>query len=219
MKVHIDYAIEKLKRNLLSLAALTEDQLRKSIRALETKDVELARTIIEDDRLVDIREVELEEDCLQILALHQPVAHDLRFVIAVLKINNDLERIADLASNLAERTLQISSEAIPVIPVDFKEMAGLACSMLQGSVDAFINNDALAARAICEADLSVDRLHRENYNFAYRAMQEHPEHSSRMLPMLSISRYLERAADYATNIAEDVVYLVEGKIIRHSDSD
>ncbi|MBT6716503.1 MAG: phosphate signaling complex protein PhoU, partial [Nitrospina sp.] len=164
---------------------------------------------------IDQREVYVEEECLKILALHQPVANDLRLIIAILKINNDLERIADLSVNIAERAVYLSTQARVELPFDLQDMAQKVRSMLKRSLDSLVNRDDKLARQVCEDDDAVDDLNREMYGCVERAIKKDPDNLNSYIQLLSASRYLERMADHATNIAEDVIYLVTGEIIRH----
>jgi phosphate transport system protein len=213
--IHLQREIDLLKKQILSLGAEVEESVRRSVRALATRDSALALRVIDHDIEIDQQEVDVEEECLKILALHQPVANDLRLIIAILKINNDLERIADLSVNIAERTVYLATQDKIAIPFDFPGMADKVQSMLQRSLDALVNADSALARQVCADDDEVDRMNREVYGRVEAAIREHPEQLNGLINLLSASRYLERAADHATNIAEDVIYLVEGVIIRH----
>jgi phosphate transport system protein len=175
--------------------------------------------VIEKDLEIDHSEVEVEEECLRILALHQPVAIDLRFIVAALKLNNDLERIGDLAVNIAERALFLSRVTPPVIPFDFNEMAQRTRDMLKQSLDALVNMDIELARRVCAEDDEVDRINREMYVHVKQAIRQHPHHLEALVHLLSVSRHLERIADHTTNIAEDVIYMIEGEIVRHKTED
>lgn len=212
---HLDKEIEKLKRNTLGLSALVEETVHKAIASVETGDLRLAEQVIESDARIDDIEVDVEEECLKILALHQPVAIDLRFIVGVLKLNNDLERIADLAVNIAEQARPLVSAGARGLPTTIREMARAVESMLGGSLDALVNLDTAAAWAVCAADDAVDSLHRATYGTIKTEIQKDPERTETLIHYLSVSRYLERIADHATNIAEDVIYLVDGDIVRH----
>jgi len=218
MLQHLHREIEKLKTKLLSLGADVEETVYKAVRALDERSAVLADQVIQGDAQVDRFEVFLEEECLKILALHQPVAIDLRFVIAVLKINNDLERIGDLAVNIAERAKFLAGEEMLDAPFDFLSMAEKTRAMLKRSLDALVNMDPRMARDVCAADDEVDRLNREMYGRIQKSMQQHPNRIESLIHYLGVSRYLERIADHATNIAEDVIYMVDGDIVRHRAS-
>lgn len=216
MTTHLSTALEKLKKTLLTVVSLTEDQLTRAIRSFENRDGFLAREVVERDSEVDAMEVDLEEECLKTLALHQPVAFDLRFIVSVIKINNDLERIADLAANIASRCISLQEHLPQKYPFDFVNMAERARSMLKLSIDALIKLDASLARKVCEADEEIDKLHKAHFTLIRESIIAHPEHGKFLIEFLSVSRYLERIADHVTNIAEDVIYLVEGTIVRHT---
>jgi phosphate transport system protein len=186
-----------------------------AVTAIENRDAELANKVILGDTEIDQLEVNLEEDCLKILALHQPVAIDLRFIIAVLKINSDLERIGDLAVNMAERAQFLSGKSPIAIPFDLEGLALKTQKMLRESLDSLVNLNAGLARDVCVTDDEVDAINREMYDLVKAAIRIHPEQVDILIPYLSISRYLERIADHATNIAEDVIYMIEGEIARH----
>jgi phosphate transport system protein len=215
MTLRLHTEIERLKKELLSLGAIVEELLRKSVRALQTRDAALAREVMDADERVDIREVELEEDGLKIIALHQPVASDLRFIVSVLRINTDLERIGDLAVNIAERASYLAGTEALAIPINFSPMAEKAQEMLTKSLDAFVNVDTTLALQVLEMDNNVDEMNRQMYCLVYELIRKNPEDVEVLLHLLSASRHLERIADHATNIAEDVIYLVDGNIVRH----
>ena len=219
MTKHFERELDGLKKELLELSAAVEESVVKSIQSLKDRDETLAREVIDNDDAVDNAEVALEEQCLKILALHQPVAGDLRFIVATLKINNELERVADLAVNIAERSLVIGRQKVIDAPFDFTHMAQKSRSMLTRAIDSIIRLDTVLAHEVCEADDEVDELNRDVYTQVYRLINEHPENAEILINYISVSRHLERIADYATNIAEDVIYLVEGKIIRHQPDD
>lgn len=215
MSAHLISELEQLKRKLLYLGSLSEQSVRKAGLALKALDAQLAREVIMMDHQVDLKEVEIEEDCLKILALHQPVASDLRLVISVLKINNDLERIGDLGVNIAERAIYLSQKPPVPIPFDFESMWQLALDMVKRALDAMVRQDIQLAKKVCEDDDAVDAINKQMYNKVYEGIRKSPEHVESLIHYLSISRHLERVADYATNICEDVIYMIEGKIVRH----
>ena len=215
MPKHLQREIENLKKKLLSLGARIETSVRDATLSIEKRDSKLAQKIIDDDINIDHTEVEIEEDCLKVLALHQPVAIDLRFIVAVLKINNDLERIGDLAVNVAERAVFLATQPKIDISSDLLDMANNAQSMLKNSLDALIKHDAELAHKVCASDDIVDQMNRQMYLKVQEAIIKNPEQISSLIHLLSASRHLERIADHTTNIAEDVIYMVEGQIIRH----
>lgn len=219
MTKHFERELEWLKKELLELSALVEENVVKSIQSLKNRDEVLAREVINSDDVVDHSEVALEEQCLKILALHQPVAGDLRFIISALKINNELARIADLAVNIAERSLVIMRQKVIDAPFDYTHMSQKSRFMLARSIESLIKMDKNLAHEVCQADDEVDELNRQVYQRVYQLIKEQPDNVEILINYISVSRHLERIADYATNIAEDVIYLVEGKIIRHQPDD
>lgn len=215
MSVHLEIEIEKLKNRILSLSEIVEDRVRRALKAVDDKDEDMARDIIEKDAEIDRFEVEIEEDCLKILALHQPVATDLRYLVAILKINNDLERIGDLAVNIAEKVVIIVGKRKKYTAPKFSEIAEKTYEMLRKSLQSLINMDSKLAREVIATDDEVDDINREIYDWAKAKIKENPKDITALLTQLSISRHLERIADQTTNIAEDVIYLIEGAIVRH----
>lgn len=215
MSLHMHREIEKLKKKILALSAYVEESVQRAVKALEERDARLAGRVIESDDEIDRMEVDLEEDCLKVLALHQPVANDLRFIIAVLKINNDLERIGDLATNIAERASTLAGVDRADIPIDLRAMAEKVQWMLKTSLDALVTENDRLAYQVCTSDDIVDKIHRESFARIEEAMRKSPEKIGTYLQVLSVSRQLERIADHTTNIAEDVIYMLEGKIVRH----
>jgi phosphate transport system protein len=215
MAIHLQRDLEHLQRDLIALAADVEEAVHKAIRALRQRDAELARQVIEGERQIDLEENQLEEECLKMLALHQPVAIDLRRIVAGIKINTELERMADLAEDIAERTVRLTE--LPVIPVpeELQRMTDLTTTMVRESLDAFVNLDAQQARRVCRLDDEVDRYNEAIIDELLEVMRAAPEMVEPGLSLFSATRHLERIADHATNIAEDVVYLVEGEIVRH----
>jgi phosphate transport system protein len=215
MKWHLQREIDKLKKKILSLGAMVEERVRMAIEAHAKRDGDLAKKIIESDREIDVLEVEMEEECLKILALYQPVAVDLRFISAIIKINNDLERIGDEAVNIAQRVETISKRPPVKVPFDFTIMAERTEAMLKGSLDAMVNLDADLAYKICLMDDEVDEINRSIYDKIKEALHHETDNTGVLINLFLISRHLERIADHATNIAEDVIYMIEGKIPRH----
>jgi phosphate transport system protein len=215
MPKHLERDLENLQQDLLSLASSVEEAIHKATRALQNRDAQLGQQVIDGDNVIDEEENHLEEECLKMLALHQPVAVDLRRIVSALKINTELERMADLAEDIAERAAHLSS--LPEIPVSAKvgRMADLTTSMVRQSLDAFVNLDGRLARMVCRLDDEVDRYNQEIIEELIGIMRRSPELVEPGLSLFSATRHLERIADHATNIAEDVVYMVEGEIIRH----
>ncbi len=217
MTMHFFKEIERIKSRILALGALVEARLQMAVTALVEGNVELARQVIDTDVELDEKEVDLEEECLKVLALHQPVAIDLRFVVAALKINGDLERIGDLAVNVAERSLFLITRPRAPVAFDFPAMAGKVQRMLRRGIEALVNLDVKAASAVWASDDAVDAMNRDVYALIKQGLAEHPdpENINKLIHILGISRDLERIGDHATNIAEDIIYMIEGKIIRH----
>lgn len=217
MTINFQRELNKIKKMILSLGAMVEERVRMATKAVELKDTNLAEKIIKSDYEIDEFEVEVEEECLKILALYQPVAVDLRFLICVIKINNDLERVADEAVNIAERVQVIAKRQRLDVPFNHSLMAEKSEYMLKKSLDALVNMDVDIALRVCTLDDDVDNMLNEAYDVVNQAIDEHPDRVSYLINLLLVSRHLERIADHATNIAEEVIYLVEGEIVRHGN--
>jgi phosphate transport system protein len=215
MTKHFQTEIDRLKKKILHLASLVEESLQMAVRAVTERDVELADRVVNGDPAIDSLEIEVEEDCLKILALHQPVAADLRYVVAVLKINSDLERIADLAVNIAERTRDQARNAHMAVAFDLTAMLDRTVMMVRKSVDALVGQDTIKAQEVRAEDDAVDDMHRSTFRLIQQLIRENPDKVEYLVCLLSVSRNLERIADHATNVAEDVVYMIEGEIVRH----
>ena len=207
--------IDKLKQSFLLLGAEVEEGFRKAIRSVETRDGDLANDIIRLDRKIDMMEIDLEEECLKILALHQPVASDLRFIVTVLKVNNDLERIGDLSVNIAEVALLLSKHDEIPLPFDFPTMSEKTGKMLENSLDALVHRNTDLANKVLVADDEVDAINRAARHQVIDEILQGNKNAETLIDSLRISRALERIADLSTNIAEDVIYLVTGEIARH----
>lgn len=215
MSIHLFRDLENVQKRVLTLAAAVEEVVEKSIRALIERDADMARALMASDTSIDLEENQIEEECLKILALHQPVAVDLRRVATIVKINSDLERMADLAVNIAERALSLAQGPEVAVPFLFRQMTDLTITMVRDSLDSFLKLDVTLAKRVCRMDDEVDRYNREIIDYVSEYIKESPANVDPGLHLFSAARQLERIADHATNIAEDVVYLVEGKIIRH----
>ncbi len=215
MKTHMQREIDNLKRQLLSLGADIEERINDTYNALTNMDVAIAVKVKNNDDYIDQREVEIEEECLKILALYQPVASDLRIVIGMLKMNNDLERIGDLAANIAEYVMIVARDEPVTIPAKFNDIFSEARKMVRHCLDALVNLDPILADKVCSNDDIVDRLNVEIIDEIRDQMQSAPQKIRPLLYLISISRSIERIADNATNIAEDVVYMTQGEIVRH----
>ncbi len=215
MSVHFQREIDRLKKQLLSLSALVEESVAKAVAAIRDRDRHMAKQVIENDLRIDALDIDIEEECQKILALHQPVAHDLRFIIAVIKINGTLEHIGDCAVNIAERALFLAEEPHLDIPFDFTGMAEKARNMLRRALDALVNQDEGLAYQVIASDDEVDLINRDMYGQVKDGIRKHPEDLESLIHLLSISRHVERIADLASHIAEEVIYYVKGDIIRH----
>jgi phosphate transport system protein len=194
---------------------MVEESITRAIHSLDTRRLDLAEEVIAGDREIDEREVKVEDDCLKILALHQPVAADLRFVVAVLKVNNDLERMGDLAVNIAKRSKFLAKHESLESEIDLEHMGRQVNRMVRQSLDALVKTDVELAKRIMEEDEEIDELHRKTYKTVRKLLKADSESSDIAIQWLSVSRHLERISDLATNIAEDVIFLVEGEIVRH----
>ena len=212
---HLHRELDKIKKRILSLGALVEERVHLTAEAIHSRDAGIAQKIIDSDWEIDEMEVEVEEECLKVLALYQPVAVDLRFLIATIKINNDLERIGDEAVNISERVLTMSKRPDPGFVFDYTPMVEKCQSMLKKSLDALVNLDEDLAFKVITLDDSVDAIQKEAYDHIKVAIKEKPDRVGYLVNLLLVSRHLERLADHCTNIAEEVIYLVEGEIIRH----
>ncbi|MCK4235865.1 MAG: phosphate signaling complex protein PhoU [Candidatus Krumholzibacteria bacterium] len=219
MAEHLNREIEKLKKLILSLSATVEESVYKAVNALEERSIALAEEVIRGDTKIDQMEVDVEEECLKVLALYQPVAIDLRFIIAILKIDNDLERVGDLAVNIAERVCFLATREKHEIQLDFQEMAEKTQDMFRKSLDSLVNRDVGLAHEVLGADDEIDAINREMYVQIQDAIRKKPEQLESLIHLLSCSRHLERIADLATNVAEDVIYMIEGEIVRHGVED
>ncbi|MBN1257641.1 MAG: phosphate signaling complex protein PhoU [Planctomycetes bacterium] len=207
--------LEKLKKRLLALSAVVEENLQLAIRAVENRDAALAEEVCERDSKVDGMEVEVEEECLKILALHQPVAVDLRFIVAVLKMNNDLERIGDQAVNIAHKVQHLCNSEEVSINFNFQAMFKRVQKMLHNALDSLINLDSELARTVCAMDDEVDQMKHEMPEEIFALIKDNSENVKSLFALNGVVRNLERIGDLASNIAEDVIYMVEGNIIRH----
>lgn len=215
MTIHLKTDLENLHRDLLLMCGEVEEMIHQAVDTIARPDLDEAKRLAERDNEIDLGDVRIEEYCLKILALHQPVAIDLRRITTVLKISSELERVADLAVHIAERACGLIGEPEIVIPDRLKKMGQMAAEMLHRSLDAYVELDSQLAREVCGQDEIVDQLNREVIDEMRGVMSRSPESVEGALHLFSVSRHIERVADHATNIAEDVVYLVEGEIIRH----
>ncbi|MEM1181427.1 MAG: phosphate signaling complex protein PhoU [Acidobacteriota bacterium] len=215
MAIHMLRDLEKLKKEILLVGSMVEEATEKSVLALRDRRADLAEEVKKGDKQIDDQEIKVEEECLKILALHQPVANDLRFVVAALKVNNDLERVGDLAGNLADRVLFLADRDPVPVPDKILTMADRVPSMLRRSLDAFVKLDTHIARSVLHEDEEVDATHAEIFGVIEKCIKEDVGKLAEWMQLLSVSRYLERIADLATNIAEDVLFMVDGEVVRH----
>jgi phosphate transport system protein len=217
MRIRLQRDIDKLKDRAITLGAMVEQRFRMAVRAIERRDVVLARSVIDGDMEIDELEVDIEEDCLKMLALHQPVADQLRFIITVLKMNNDLERIGDLAVNIAQRAEFVARSSDLPIPFDYAAMCQKTEKMLEKSLDSLVNLDLPLAYEVLTQDDEVDFMKHEAQKQFAEELSRAQQNADAMINFFLVSRHLERIADHATNIAEDVIYMITGEIHRHRE--
>lgn len=215
MERHFEHQIEELKRQLLHMSGLSERIIRKAVAALQRRDPALAAEVFADDRAIDRLEIDIEERCVDLLALQQPLARDLRLITSSIKISNDLERIGDHAVNIAGCAQELARRP-PVPPLaDLEQMTESAVAMLRDALDAFVRRDAEAARALCRRDDEVDALNRRLFGELLSRMVSNPAEIEPSMTLVLVSRNLERIGDLATNIAEEVVFIAEARVIKH----
>jgi len=215
MRSHLDRDLDALKRDILTMGAMVEDATLKSIDSLLNRREDLGNEVIAGDDAIDMKELEVEDKCLKALALHQPVAGDLRYIIAILKVNNDLERMGDLAGHIAKRAVYLAQHPPIGTPKRFEEMAGIVRTMVRKCLDALVNRDSALALEVVKMDDRVDEIHWESYEELRERMRKECEIIDLAFHTISAIRHLERIADHAANIAEDVYFMVEGDVIRH----
>jgi phosphate transport system protein len=216
MQRHFDEELEALKQTLLAMGGLVEDQIRRVMRALVDRDDNLAQEVIARDQQVNAYDIEVDETCVNLLALNQPAAGDLRFITTAMKIVTDLERMGDQAVNIAQRVLELNREPQLKPYIDLPRMAEKAQRMVKGSLDAFVARDTELARRVCAEDAEVDALKEQIFRELLTFMMEDARTIPRAIRLILISRFLERVADHATNVAEMVIYLVDAKMVRHT---
>ena len=216
MSLHFQRDLENLKKEILLIGGLVEEAINNAIRSLKNRDAALAEAVIDKEYIIDEKEVQIEEECLKILALHQPVATDLRFVVVILKVNNDLERMGDFATNIAQRALYLSEhDPLPDLIEFINDLPSMVQTMVRETLDALVKMDTATARKVIQADDAVDDLNRKMHKKVTETIMQDSSTAERAISLLSTSRYLERIADLSTNIAEDVIFMVEGHVIRH----
>ncbi len=210
--------LDKINRMILTLGAEVEDHVRRAIKALEKCNDGLGKKVIAGDKEIDRMEIDLEVECLMALALHQPVAIDLRFLVGAIKINNELESIADQAVNIADRVEVMSAtKQTDENCFDYSTMAGIALDMLKKSLDALVNKDIRLAYSVLKQDDEVDELKVKAYHTIKEQIETNPQQTEYLINLLLVSRHIERIGDHATNIAEEVAYMAEGEIVRHGN--
>ncbi len=212
---HFDEELSSLKQKILRMGSLVEDQIRQALNALVERDDALAEEVISNDHQVNAMDVDVDEVCLEMLALQAPAARDLRFITTAMKISTELERMSDLAENICERAIELHEEPQLKPYIDIPLMADHAIKMVGEALDAFVRGDSVLARKVLDEDDYIDELNEQIFRELLSFMMENPQTISRAIRLSFISKYIERIADHATNIAELVVYMVEGKIIRH----
>lgn len=213
---HFEEELTRLKEKILKMGALVEAQIASSIKALVERDTALAKQTIQNDHQVNAMDVEIDEECIRLLALYQPAARDLRFITTAMKITTDLERMSDLSEDICERAIELAEEPLLKPYIDIPRMAEAAQKMVRETLDAFVNKDAALARKVCSEDQFIDDLTHQIFRELLSYMAEDQTTITRAIRISFVSKYIERIGDHATNIAEMVVYLVEGKIIRHT---
>lgn len=219
MQRHFDEALNQLKEKLLRMSSLVEESIGQSIKALSERNAELAYKVIKSDDAINMLEIEIDDLCLKLLALYQPTAGDLRFVTSTMKITNDLERIGDLAVNVAQRTLDLLKIPPLKLNLPIHKMAISAENMLKDSLNAFVNKDSKLAYEVCKRDDEVDDLNHEIFMELLKAKPEDQKPVERVIDLILVAKNLERIADHSTNICEDVIYMVDGKVIKHHITD
>jgi len=217
MEHHWHREIDNLKVEIIKLGVLVQQQIQKAIDALERQDLELANEVIHGDKKIDEYEIKIEEECLKILALYQPVASELRFVITVLKMNNDLERMGDLAANIARRAKFLSKRNKIELIEEFNPISAKVQLMVKTALDSLVNTDTAQARIVISSDDEIDKLTKQLLKKTIKAIEQNCQNVKEYFSIRSISKNLERIADSATNIAEDVIYLCTGEIVRHQE--
>ncbi len=219
MERHFDEALNHLKEKLLRMSGLVEESISTSIKALIDRNSELAYKVIKSDDVINMLEIEIDDLCLKLLALYQPTAGDLRFITSTLKINNDLERIGDLAVNIGQRTLDLIKVPPLKLRIDIPKMAEAAQGMLRDSLNAFVTKDSKLAYEVCKRDDEVDDLDHEIFMELLACKVEDQSSVERIIDLVLVAKNLERVADHSTNICEDIIYMVDGKVIKHHITD
>lgn len=218
MSLHLQRDVEKLKKEILKLGTMVETAINNSILALNNREMSYVDEVLKNEEFINEMEVKIEEDCLKILALHQPVAGDLRFIVVALKVNNDLERMGDFAKNIAKRARELmQEEPLATLPEFVNELPDLVRTMVRNSLDALVKLDVELAQEVIDMDDKVDEINRAMYDEVTRVAKENSDRTEVAISLLSTSRYMERIGDLSTNIAEDVIFMVNGRVVRHAD--
>jgi phosphate transport system protein len=215
MERPFDEELKSLKEKLLEMGARAEEQIALAVRGLKQREEKMACQVLDREEAINLLDIELDEMCLRLLALRQPMAADLRFIASAMKISSDLERIGDLAVNIAERTIDLLKEPELKPLIDIPRMAQMAQEMVRDAINAFVNRDDKLAREVCERDDRVDELNQQVFRELLTYMMQDPGTISVAVDLILVGRHLERIADHATNIGEDVIYMVRGKTIKH----
>jgi len=215
MPTHFQKELQELKEALLKMAALVEEAIRTAVRSLVKRDSDLAKKTFEGEDRINRMEIDIEDRCLKLLALRQPMAADLRFITSAMKIITDLERMGDQAVNIAERAISLNQEPQLKPYIDIPKIAEIAQSMVKDALDSFVNSDSKLARSVCERDDTVDGLNDQVFRELLTFMMSDPKTITRAVHLMIVCRCLERIADHATNIAEDVIFLVDARVIKH----
>lgn len=216
MERHVDQELKELKKDILKMGAMTEEAIHTSIEALKDRDEEMARRVIHDDADIDALELSVEEKCIDLIARYQPMARDLRFITTGMKLNGELERIADIAVDIAQRTLDLVDKPMLKPLVDIPRLTAIAQNMVRMSIDAFVQGDSALAKKVLLSDSDADDLRNSiQRELIEEYMLKDCSSAPRAVQLLLIARFLERVCDHATNIAEDVIYMVQAEIVRH----
>jgi len=216
MERHFDEELRKMNTDLLKMAILVEESIHKSVESLKNRDKKIAQVVVDEDRKIDELELVIEERAINLLALRQPLARDLRFITTGMKINAELERIADLAVNIAQRVFELADKPLLKPLIDIPKLTAVSRKMVKGAIDAFVNRDEATAKQVILSDSEADRLRNLVYEELINDyMIKDGTTAPRAIPLLLVARHLERICDHATNIAEDVIYMVQAKIVKH----
>jgi phosphate transport system protein len=215
MERHFDQQLEKLRVRLMKMCSLVEEQVDAALRSIEEENAELAQQVVEREKKVDKFDLKIDKICQKIFALNQPVALDLRLIMSALTINNNLERMGDIAVNIAENSFILKKKPSFIDRIHFTEMSKVIREMIRNSIDSFVRDDAQLAKKVIETDNHVDKLNKENHQILIDVMKENPDNIQPAVTLLVTSRQMERLGDHATNIAEDVYFIVEARLVKH----